>query len=210
MVLKFFIDRAGTKEGDIALASAMRQTSVILQARLDDKEPHPNDLPNRFKLGVVREGDGRMLGADSGWLPLPQMADAAHDIGFIDHVTLDRMALVERYRDHYVKSLYTCAIEMALGERARITPGKSIEFGAAKLKLDEHSEAAIRYPAKDGLQYLSFIDLLDGPVRSDLAGRVVIIGWDASRFEVVQTPAGPIRPHRAFCYALLWLYEQLQ
>src|SRR5689334_20798336 len=48
VVLKFFIDRAKTAEGDAALAEAMRKMKLVLQARLDAAEARPNALPERF------------------------------------------------------------------------------------------------------------------------------------------------------------------
>ena len=53
VVLKFFIDRPKSDEGDKALGEAMGKVKVILQARLDPEEAHPNPLPERFVLKDV-------------------------------------------------------------------------------------------------------------------------------------------------------------
>ena len=120
------------------------------------------------------------------------------------------MPLVERFRDDYVKSLYTCCIELATGEAARVTPGKSVRFGNGTLELDRRSEAAVRYPAKDDLKYIPFVDLLDGKAQSELKDRVVVIGWDGEAFQPIETPMGRVKPHRVFVYALMSLYEQIR
>lgn len=209
VVLKFFIDRPKTVEGDAALARAMTKTKVVLQARLDDTEPNPNPLPARFAMRPVKPDDAQTLRGNSGWIPIKAVADAAHDVGFLDHASLARMPLVECYRGDYVKSLFTCCLELAAGVPAKVEPGKSLQLGRKSLALDDANESPVEYPAKDDLQYFPLIDLLDGAARPELRDRVVIIGLDTDTFEPVQTPAGPIRPHRAFCYALLSLHAQL-
>jgi hypothetical protein len=211
VVLKFFIDLPKTEAGDHALVESLGKTRVILQAHIDDAEQSPNPLPKRFTIQPERPPDGaKVFSGDSGVIPLPQLSKEACDVGFIDYTTIDHMPMIERYKGSYVKSLYTCCLELALGERARIVPGKALEIGGRKLPLDADGQVAVRYPAVDDLQYISMIDLLDGPPRAELRDKVVILGFDGAGFEPVQTPAGPIRPHRAFCYALLSLYEQLR
>lgn len=211
VVLKFFIDLPKTEAGDRALAEAIGRTKVILQAHLDDAEAAPNALPKRFRTQLAGGADkGKILTGNSGLIPLPQLSEKAYDVGFIDYTTIDRAPMVERYKGDYVKSLYTCCLELALGEPARVVPGKAIEIGGRALPLDAQGQAGVRYPTADELQYLSMIDLLEGPPRAELRDKVVILGFDGKAVDPVQTPAGPIGPHRVFCYALMSLYKQLK
>src|SRR6059036_2240788 len=68
VVLKLFIDKPRTVDGDRALVNAAKRTKLILQARIDNNEPTPNPLANRFALHMPI--DGKMLSGKSGWLPL--------------------------------------------------------------------------------------------------------------------------------------------
>lgn len=208
VVLKFFLDQPKTEAGDLAFVEAMAKTRVILQARVDDTERRPNTLPGKFTLGPAGAINAGTIGGNSGWIPLPDMAARAHAIGFIDNISIERMPLVERYRGDYVKSLFTCCLELAFGESAQVTPGKVVRFGSKVLALDAQNHASVRYPAADDLQYIPLVDVLVGRARPALKDRVVVIGWDGPAFEPIDTPMGKVRPHRVFCYALLSLYEQ--
>jgi len=48
IVLKFFLDQAD----DQSIANALASIPVVLQARIDDREPSPNHLAARFTLTV--------------------------------------------------------------------------------------------------------------------------------------------------------------
>lgn len=210
VVLKFFIDRPGTDEGDRALLQAMKGTKVILQARLDDQEKTPNPLPQRFRLPLDARNSGTPLAGKSGWLPLPALSAAAYDLGFIDYRVIDRMPLVERYGDYLVKSLYLCCVELAIGKRAEIIPGKSIRIGEKTVALDERSEIAVTYPPKDDMPFISLLDFLGPQARPQVKDRIVILAYDSDRFAAIDTPVGKIRPHRAFFYALMSIYRQFR
>jgi hypothetical protein len=202
VVVKFFLDQPKSDAGDRALADAMRRTKVVLQARLDDAEAAPNPLPARFRWPVPAGDPGLPLSGRRGWIPLPAFAAVAHDVGFIDHRVIDRMPLVERYGDTYVKSLYLCCLELARDQAAVVEAGKSIRLGDATVALDARSEVPVEYPAADDLAPVSFVDFLAPAPRPEVKGRVVILAYDATRFEPVNTPRGKMRPHRVFYYAL--------
>jgi hypothetical protein len=108
VVLKFFIDRPKTREGDEALAAAIGKVKVVLQANLEP-EPRPNRLPERFFLSTAERGRKDALSGEGGWLPLEMMSAMAHDVGFIDSRDVTRVPIVERYQGRLVKSLYLCA-----------------------------------------------------------------------------------------------------
>lgn len=208
LVLKFFIDKPKTPEGDRALVLAMTKTKVILQARLDDTEPSPNAFPEKFRLAAKASNFGQPMAGKSGWIPLPDLCAAAHDVGFIDYHALDRMPLVEQYGDAYVKSLYLCSLEMAFGKTAEVTPGKSVRIGAKTVEIDQRSEVGVDYPTNDDIAYIPFVDFIGPDARPEVKDRVVILAYDSERFEPVETPRGvKIRPHRVFCYALMSLYR---
>ena len=100
VVLKLFIDQRKTAEGDRALAQAMKKTKVILQARLNDAEPEDNPLPERFRLALPHRDD-RPISARDGWMPLPELSAAAHDIGFCEFNSPGAMPIVKYFRDRY-------------------------------------------------------------------------------------------------------------
>src|ERR1700741_1748893 len=45
VVIKYFLDQAKPGDGDDQLAAEMKKIPVLLQARLDNSESHPNPLP---------------------------------------------------------------------------------------------------------------------------------------------------------------------
>lgn len=209
VLLKLFIDQRKSEQGDRALAAAMRKTKVILQARLNDAEPEDNILPARFQLDL-QSADDHPIHAREGWMPLPELSEAAHDIGFSEFSRLDRMPIIEKFRDHYVKSLYTCCLELATGKPARIEPGKRITLDEKSLPLDERDEAPVKLPKADTLEYIPLVDFLHSDVAPRVKDRVVIVAYDGELEKPVETSIGKVRGHRLFCYFLFSLYEQLR
>jgi hypothetical protein len=209
VLLKFFIDQRKSEQGDRELAAAMRKTKVILQARLNDAEPEDNPLPARFRLDLP-SADDHPIHAREGWMPLPELSETAHDIGFSEYSRLERMPIVEKFRDQYVKSLYTCCLELVTGKSARIEPGKRITFGHKSLPLDERDEAPVKLPDRDTLEYIPLVDFLHSEFAARVKDRVVILGYDGELEKPVETPIGKVRGHRLFCYFLFSLYEQLR
>lgn len=213
VVLKFFIDRPKTAEGDAALAASLRKVKVILQARIDDSEARPNALPDRFVMTGVGDGgrDARPPSGESGWLPLAALAANAHDLGFLDSTpSVELVPVVEQYRGKYVKSLYTAALELALGERAKVEPGRWMQIGERRVETDARCLAPVSLPARDGLRTHSFVELINGKIPAgELKDRVVIVGYDGARMETNKTRIGMVKGHRLFCYQLFSLYRAL-
>jgi hypothetical protein len=214
-VLKFFIDQPKPGDGDAALAAAMGKVKVIVQAKIDDSEKTPNDLPARFALkvaeGPAAEAASPITGT-SGWLPIPKVAEAAHDLGFLDSTeSLELVPVAVRYRGQYVKSLYTAALEMASGEAAKVVAGRSITFGGKTIATDKRCMAKVAWPAADGLVAYSFIDLINAKVPAEaLKDRVVNVGYDGAKMATNETPVGKVRGHRVFCYQLFSLWERVK
>jgi CHASE2 domain-containing sensor protein len=212
VVLKFFIDRPKSVEGDAALAEAMKKTKVILQARLDPDEPRPNPFPVHFYLKEAPFGTARPIAGQAGWLPLPTLAERAHDIGFLDSTdSVERVPLVERYGKGYVKSLYTAALELALDASAKFDPSGAMRIGARKIRFDEQCMTRVGLPKHDALRAHSFLDLLNGKIDgAEFKDRVVIVGYDGAKMEENLTAIGKVKGHRLFCYQLFSMYEELE
>jgi hypothetical protein len=211
VVLKFFFDLPKSADGDKALVRAMLKIHVFLEARLDDTQANPNPLPDRFYLRDLRGESQRAIGGQSGWIPLPQFAAVAADVGFVDATDFDHVPIIESYRGRFVKSLWLCCIEATTGQTAQVKPGEQLKIGNRILKLSRDSQLAISFPAADHLDSISFCDLLSGTVDAKkIKNRIVIIGYDGDIRGQVKTPLGEMNRHRAFCYMLFSLYAQLR
>ncbi|HEY4415879.1 MAG TPA: CHASE2 domain-containing protein, partial [Verrucomicrobiae bacterium] len=174
VVLKFFLDQPKTEASDLALAQSLTNLPVILQARIDDAEAHPNPLPERFKLLNVKAKTE--VSGQSGWIPTPGLIAKSHDVGFVDFSTT-QVPLLETYQDSSVKSLVLCCIELATGTQAVIQPGQKVTFGTHDLRVDSHNCVQAPLPLKDDLAYIPFHRFLTGDLPENLIrGKVVIIG----------------------------------
>ena len=210
VVLKFFLSIPKSESGDRELAEAMKETPVLLQAGYDQPLQEPGTLPDRFLWGNVSPGNVKAHAASKWGMPLPQLSAAAYDIGFVDSFAQDRFPVLELYNDHYVKSLALAVLELALNRKAQITPGESLKFGEKQVALDAFSQAAIHFPKQDDLAYIPLVDFLGSAPLPQVKDRIVIVGFDAERFQPIQTPIGMVRPHRVFYYALVSLYKSLR
>jgi CHASE2 domain-containing sensor protein len=227
VVLKFFYDQpAKNPESDAALAEAISSTKTLLQARMDDAEFGENPLPARFVLNNIKGASKNDLSGNSGWLPLPTFAKGAHDIGFVDIKDGDDVPMVVKYRDQDVNSLTLAALELALGETAEVVSGSKIRIGSKSLSLSDDNQIAIRLDGDragangsangganvgERLDYVSFSDLVDGKVdAARLRGKVVVIGYDGVKMELVQTNVGLMKADRHFFLGLLDVWRQLK
>jgi CHASE2 domain-containing sensor protein len=213
VVLKFFYDAPSNGSSDTALASAMGKTKVILQARIDDSESKPNRLPERFALPV---GAGPVaVSGVSGWLPLPVLSNRAHNVGFVDITSADRVPAFERLNERSYPSLTVAAISLALGDPTlNIVPGKQLRLGSKTIALDSQSQitlSANAFRGADDTAYFSFADVVEGKVSLQaLRGKVVVIGYHGSQMPTVRTNAGAIKLHLAFWLGLNDVWKQLQ
>lgn len=208
VVLKFFYDQPKDATSDAHLAKAMTRLPVILQARMNDTEAHPNPLPTQFTLPRVKAETA--VTGKSGWIPLPIFTEHARDVGFVDSASTT-VPLIETYQGQTVKSLWLCSCELALGQSANIEPGTRITFGKKVLPLDSKNQFTAPLPKQDALKYIPFHTLLDGTVPvGTLRGKVVILGYDGPGIHSFETPIGKIKAHRLFVYALQGIYEQSQ
>jgi hypothetical protein len=207
VVLKFFLDQPKLEASDLLLARALTNTPVVLQARIDDAEVHPNALPARFTLQGTKVQT--QISGRSGWIPIPRFMTNSRDVGFVDFSST-QVPLLETYQDRTVKSLVLCCIELATGKQSVIEPGQKVTFGTHHLRLDAHNCLQAKLPLNDDLAYIPFHRFLAGDIPASLIqGKVVIIGYDGPQIHSISTAIGQVRAHRFFIYVLQSIYEQL-
>lgn len=203
IILKFFIDLPSDAAGDDRLAAAIQQVPVALQASIVN-EPSPNPFPERFFLDISAS---TAIGGSSGWIPLPMFSEHASDICFVDFAGFP-VPLLETYQGRSVKSLFLCAVEMALGERGRIEPGVGISFSDRVYRLTRRNEMTFALVEDASINYIPFHSVVRGTVDMErIRGKVVILGYDGSSIQSLDTPVGAIPAHRLFIQLLKGFYE---
>ena len=207
IMIKFFLDQARTATSDQQLATSIATTPVLLQARIDPSEHNPNELPKRFTLPETDYSTA--ISGDSGWIPLPAFAEHAHDVCFVDFDD-SPVPVVETYQGKTVKSLLLCAAELAIGQKAIITPSKSLAIGQYTAPLDALNRVTVTSPTLPTFTSLEFNQLIDGThPTSALQDKVVIIAYEGANIPTVKTPFGDIGLHRRFVQLLQTFYESL-
>jgi len=210
-VLKFFFDLPREGDGDARLALAMGKLPVLLEARIDDTQDRPNPFPENFCLTGVLPSAVRAFSGQSGWIPLARLSAKAKGVGFVDLPEPGWTPMVEKYQGKVVKSLHLCALELAFDTTAKLAPGRSLTLAGKTIELDAENRVQIRCPAADKLGYIKFHDLLSGKVESKaVQGKVVIVGYDGPKIQLIQSPLGPIKAHRYFIYGLQDLCRRLE
>lgn len=213
VVLKFFYDQpAKLPESDKALAEAIGSTKTLLQARIDEAEFGPNPLPSRFAMDKAETNLKSAFSGDNGWIPMPQFASAAHDIGFVDITTPERVPMVESYKNTPVNSLTLAALELATDETGQIENGSKLTLGTKSVALTADNQVALKLKTNEKLDYVNFSDMLDGAAdtMSRFRGKVVVIAYDGIKAEAINTNAGLIKSHRLFYMGLLDVWRQLK
>jgi CHASE2 domain len=213
VVLKFFYDQpAKLPESDKALADAISSTKTLLQARIDEAEFGPNPLPSRFAMDKTEGNLKTPLAGDNGWIPMPQFANAAHDIGFVDITTPERVPMVESYKNTPVNSLTLAALELATDEIGQIENGSKLTLGTKSVALTADNQVALKLKTNEKTDYVNFSDVLEASsdTMSRFRGKVVVIAYDGVKAESIQTSAGPIKAHRLFYMGLLDVWRQLK
>lgn len=213
VVLKFFYDQpAKLPESDKALAEAISSTKTLLQARIDEAEFGPNPLPSKFVMDKTETNLRSAFAGDNGWIPMPQFANAAHDIGFVDITTSERVPMVESYKNTPVNSLTLAALELATGETGQIDNGARLSLGSKSVALTADNQVALKLNTNEKLDYINFSDVLEGnaATMSRVRGKVVVIAYDGIKAESINTNAGLIKAHRLFYMGLLDVWRQLK
>lgn len=210
-VLKFFFDLPREGDGDARLAQAMGKLPVLLEARIDDTQAQPNPFPGTFWMSGVLPSAVRAFSGESGWIPLASLSAKARDVGFVDLPEPGWVPMVEKYQGKVVKSLHLCALELAFDTTAKLAPGRSLTLAGKTIELDADNRVQIRFPAADKLSCVKFHDLLSGKLESKaVQGKVVILGYDGAKIQLIQSPLGPIKAHRYFVYGLQDLCRRLE
>lgn len=205
VVVKFFLDQPRGTEGDNRLARSFSAIPVILQARIDNAEQKPNELPEHFTLG--RTNHSTSVQGASGWVPLPVFTENSHAICFVDFNS-SPVPLLETYRGNTVESLLLCSVELAVGQKASIRSGDVVRVGDLVVPLDRQNQVSLNVQPNTTLQSFQLEDLIDETLpKNALKGRVVILGYDGPRIPLVKTPAGSVGAHRAFVLFLRAFYE---
>ena len=213
VVLKFFYDQPDKlPENDKALAEAISGTKTLLQARIDEAEFEPNPLPPRFAMDKTETNLKSAFSGDNGWIPTPQFANAAHDIGFVDLISPERVPMVESYKNTPVNSLTLAALELATGETGQIDNGVRLTLGSKSVALTADNQVALKLNINEKLDYVNLSDVLDGGAAtlSRFRGKVVVIAYDGIKAEAINTNAGLIKSHRLFYLGLLDVWRQLK
>lgn len=205
VVVKFFLDQPRGSEGDQQLAQSLSMLPVILQARIDDTEKSPNVLPERLTMGRTHLQSS--VQGESGWIPLPALADASHAVCFADF-NASPIPLLETYRGNTVKSLLLCPVELAVGQKAVIRPEKEVSVGDLRIPLDGQNRVSLTVQPHATFPIFQFDDLIDGTLAHNaLKGRVVVLGYDGPHIHTVMTPVGKVGAHRAYILLLKAFYE---
>lgn len=216
VVLKFFYDQPGqSPESDKALADAMSRIKTLLQARIDEAELQANPLPARFITGAVTGNFKSSLTGTSGWVPLAPFAAAAADIGFVDIASPDSVPMIESYQNKPVKSLTLAALEIALGETAKIEGGTRITLGKRSVALTDDNQVSLKLASVALPDYVPLAVLLDGKINRAILeekfrDKVVVIGYDGEKMHFLTTNVGMVKAHRLFYLGLLEVYRQLK
>ncbi|MES2125863.1 MAG: CHASE2 domain-containing protein [Pseudomonadota bacterium] len=203
LVMKFFFDLSSSSADDQHLARAFSRMPTVLQARIDAGQTPSNPLPEHFSF--AGDFDTAVAGA-AGWLPLPQFASAASDIGFVDFNT-PVVPMIERFQARYVKSLVLCAIELAAGQKMLFHPGHNIEVGPHTIPVDRKNQATARLAQAPMQGSVSFNAVLDGSAQAIFKNKVVILAYDGPHIDTFATPQGPMGAHRYFIHILRSLYD---
>jgi len=215
VVFKFFMDQPKPGAGDDELSAEIKKMPVLLQARIDPSELHPNPLPVSFGCGSQVEGDPHhLLSGQSGRIPLEKFSESCAGIGFVDKASkkdILNIPMVLKYKDTVFPSLELAALEQVFGESATIFLGDKMTLSGHSLAVDASGQIHAKLPAKDQIDSISFIDVITGTFdKKRVAGKIVILGFDAKETPVLATLLGPLRIHRLFYYSVVSLYEQLE
>ena len=210
VVLKYFIDELKDKVSDIELSNSFKEIPVFLQCRLDIKQDHPNQLPDRFLTPEITFNKANnIISGNSGWIPHEVFTDNCYDVGFVDiysHKINQYLPVIGLYHNIPIKSLAIKIFEYLFSENIRIEDRKMI-FKGNTYKLTSRYEYELRLSNKEKLKIYSLIDLLENRIeRDELLEKIVILGYGGNNQGLITTPIGELKAHEYFGYVLLSMY----
>ncbi len=203
VVLKFFVDRSKDAEGDQLLANAISELPVVLQARLDNNEMEPNELPSRF---LFSDEINTQLSGQSGWIPLPLFSNFASDIGFADFNGFP-VSLFVNYQGSAVKSLLLSSIELAFDQKLRLQPDNTLILGDWVFPVDKFKRVNVNLKSGMDETYIPFHEVLDNKNLGRVKGKTVILGYHGHKIQTIKTAIGTIPAHLLFIKILQALLD---
>jgi hypothetical protein len=207
IVFKYFLDQKKEGTGDQVFAQSLKGINVFLQARIDNTEKNPNPIDASYSL-TIDKVPKKLLSGTSGWLPLPDFAQGAKGIGFVDIRNVDYFPMYEVYQKKVYKSLILSILSYAFPDLQM--SGSYLKRNGKTVVLNEYGEAKIHYPSSDDLEYISYSDVANKTTpKEKLEAKIVLIGYDGQNIEMFLTPLGKISAHRAFFYGLMSVYDEL-
>lgn len=201
IVLKMYLDEEKTTAGDTALAEALRnaRAKVVLLAAPDEAGPLIQP-PARF--AVAKLDPSKLAGSvttSRGWFPLPMFIEHADALGFDVIRRLDQAPLVLNVNGRLYRSGFLSILETTMGIHALIEPGKSVTLGPRSAMLTRDSELPLDLPKVIAIDYISFIDLINGATPEDrIKGKAVILGYLGRSAPITETPNGKVKS--VVCY----------
>jgi hypothetical protein len=147
------------------------------------------------------------MDGNSGWIPSPRFTTTAHEICFVDYQGFP-VSLLETYGGKTVKSLFLCSIELAIGKKAIIQPGRKAVVGSIILNLDPLNQTSVALKSLHPLTYIPFYDVLENDEWFDqVKDKLVILGYDGSKMPTIETELGAISAHRLYINVLRELFQ---
>ncbi len=209
IVIKFFFDLPSTEKNDQLLEQSICDSTVALQASLNDAEGTTNGLESRFLVnGVSTAGFPSIFMGGKALIPLDRFRRCAKAVGFVD-TTTDEFPLFEVYKGEVVKSMQLVALEMASNQKAEVEASGLVKLGAARLEVMQ----SIDFPKTNFLSYIPLHEVMSDTSKTWQAkakGAVVILGYDGKNIHTIQTPLGPLGAHRFFIVELMSLVKAFE
>jgi len=208
IVFKYFLDQKKDGPGDQLFARSLKGMEVFFQARIDNTEKKPNSMDVNYSITLDKVPQ-KLLSGTSGWLPLPDFAQGAKGIGFVDVRNADYFPMYESYQKRVYKSLILSILSYIFPDLQM--SGSYLKRNGRSVVLNEYGEAKVQYPSSDNLEYVSYCDVVNETIAKDkLAGKIVLIGYDGPNIDMFTTPLGEITGHKAYFYGLISLYDELK
>lgn len=206
IVLKFFFDLP--KAEDELLGKSISNIPTFLQACINENEPSNNQLDSRF-ITKPDYNYKNIISGNKGWLPVTVLSQNAYDIGFVDLRNVNEIPILEKYDNHYVKSLYFSVLQYVFPDLRLVN--NSLIYKNKRIVLNKYLEMHVSYPKNDNLNYISLYEVLNKKIeKSTFNNKIVIIGYDGINSPSLTISTGTVNTHRVFIYGLYDMYNQLK
>lgn len=209
IVIKYFLDQNKDPAGDSIFTESLKIIPTFLQARILNSDQCLNQMDSsRFSISLSKIPP-RLCSGKFGCVPLKEFCKNSYDVGFVDIRKTECIPLFVKYQNTIYKSLWFSILQYVLPNL--YTNGKYLGFKKKKVAINKYGEVLVKYPQKDSLKYISFYDIFRGNTdKSQIANKIVLIGYDGNLIDLLTTPIGKVKVHRIFYYSLVDIYNQLQ